>query len=107
MQTLAPAPIRLPVVDDRGMMTNAWASWARSLYMRVGGPLAETNNELGDAAGQAPPPAAGQTADDWLTPAAASDPPVDLDIENRIAAMAEEIALLRTQIEDLRQGTIA
>ncbi|HRF10955.1 MAG TPA: hypothetical protein PLR37_02295 [Candidatus Accumulibacter phosphatis] len=121
---MSPAPIRIPVVDSAGMMTQAWKKWATSIYNRVGGPIAATNNELSeslpedagieelkallfslaDSSGQAAQSAAPIPPDDWMLAPTSSVQSLDTEIETRMAAMAEEIALLRTQINDMQQG---
>jgi len=121
---MSPAPIRIPVVDSAGMMTQAWKKWATSIYNRVGGPIAATNNELSeslpedagieelkallfslaDSSGQAAQSAAPIPPDDWMLAPTSYVQSLDTEIETRMAAMAEEIALLRTQINDMQQG---
>lgn len=122
--SMAPAPIRSPIVDERGIVTAPWLQWLRALYERIGGPIAPSNNDLSgelpedsgieelkalvyalsDAAGQSPV-VADWTADDalWMQPPAVTIPP-DTEIETRLAEMAATVSALQTQINDLRQG---
>ena len=122
--SMAPAPIRSPLVDARGIVTAPWLQWLRALYERIGGPIAPSNNDISgelpedagieelkavvyamaDAAGQAPA-VADWAADDalWMPPPAVTIPP-DTDLETRVAEMAATLAALQAQINDLRQG---
>ena len=38
-ETLPPPPIRVPFLDQKGLVTSPWLQWFRMLYSRVGGAL--------------------------------------------------------------------
>lgn len=44
--TLPPVPYRAPVVDANGMLSPIWSDWFRAVFLRAGGNIAETNDEL-------------------------------------------------------------
>lgn len=124
MPALSPAPIRSPLVDELGIVTVPWLQWLRTLYERVGGANAASNNDLtsdlpedagieeikagvyalGDALGQVPVVSPSIYDDEFRQQPPEVSMLSDIDIESRIAAMAEEIAVLRQQIQDLKQG---
>ena len=117
-------PLRAPMTDANGLITAPWVQWMRTLYDRVGGPVASSIGEiesdlpedagieelkaslfaLADGLDQAPAAQAGVTDDEFLQAPPYEPVPLDIDTETRLAAMAEEIAVLRQQIQDLRQG---
>lgn len=45
-QDLPPVPFKIPVLDDRGYVSQAWGAFFRQLFVRVGGHNAKTNTEL-------------------------------------------------------------
>lgn len=113
MSTLAYAPIRIPMVDENGVITPPWAHWLKSLYSRVGGAASPSTSELTETmpedSGIEELKAAMFSFFDGTgqQPSTALSPSLDTDTESRIAALAEEIAVLRTQITDLQQGLYA
>lgn len=48
--SLPPAPYKTPVVDRTGVMSNAWIGWFREMFIRIGGNVAPSNDELGTSA---------------------------------------------------------
>lgn len=45
--TLPPVPHRTPVVDFQGLPSQVWADWFQKLFVRAGGSVSYTNDELG------------------------------------------------------------
>jgi len=43
---LPPIPHRTPIIDFNGFVNQAWSDWFQRLFLRVGGNIAETNDEL-------------------------------------------------------------
>lgn len=113
MAALPYGPFRVPMVDDSGIITPPWAHWFAALYARIGGPSAASNNELTEImpedAGIEEIKALLFSLSDGLGQASSVvvTPSVDVDTENRIASLAEELAVLRAQINDLQQGLYA
>ena len=101
--SMAPAPIRSPLVDARGIVTAPWLQWLRALYERIGGPIAPSN-AMADAAGQSPAASEFVADDAFCLQPPAQIYQADPDIETRLAEMAATIAALQAQINDLRQG---
>ena len=107
--SMAPAPIRSPLVDARGIVTAPWLQWLRALYERIGGPIAPSNNDI---SGEMPEDVGIEELKAVvyaMADAACLQPPAqiyqaDPDIETRLAEMAATIAALQAQINDLRQG---
>lgn len=43
---LPPVPHRIPIVDQYGMMDRAWSDWFQKLFIRAGGNVSLSNDEL-------------------------------------------------------------
>jgi len=44
--TVPPVPYKTPVTSRDGIMHPVWAAWFRELFLRIGGPIALSNEEL-------------------------------------------------------------
>jgi hypothetical protein len=111
-QALYFVPPRGPFVDPAtGALTRTADMFLRGLYARVGGSTGDSTADLSasafddagteeqeaalyalaDAQGQRPPPPVGQEAD---------------DLAAEVAHLREELAVLRQQINDIKQGQV-
>lgn len=104
MSAFAPPPIRTPICDQHGILAAPWLQWFRGLYTRTGGALSESNNSLEYALFQQPSAVDVQIAEQFDQTPASYEQQAMIDMETRYYALAEELADLRTQINDLRQG---
>jgi hypothetical protein len=43
---LPPVPYQAPLIDQNGMLTQIWADWFKKALVRMGGSIADTNEEL-------------------------------------------------------------
>lgn len=128
MSKLAPPNPREPWLDRRtGQVSYYWLRWLNDIYTRVGGPSSSTNTELGidmpedsglpelaatvfaasDAANQAPILAERDFAfeDEMRQQPQWQPTPYEEFLETQVRALAEQVAALTTQVEELKQGT--
>lgn len=129
MSKLSPPNPREPWIDARtGQVSNYWLRWLNDIFLRVGGPSSSTNTELGvdmpedsglpelaatvftanDALGQAPILAERDFSfeDEMRQQPQGLPMPYEEFLETQIRDLAEQVAALSKQVEELKQGTV-
>jgi len=100
-KTLAPAPIRTPIIDSSGNMTTNWSGWFQSLYQRIGGgstdPLDQVNANIAALSAR-------------VTNAEASIGALNSDISTingEITTIQGDVTDLNTQVSDIETRVTA
>lgn len=129
MSKLAPPNPREPWINPRtGQVSEYWLRWLNDIYARVGGPSSSTNTELSvdmpedsglaeltatvftanDAAGQEPADMVRDFAfEDEIRQQPLTQPTqYEEFLETQVRALAEQVAALSKQVEELKQGTV-
>ena len=111
MAVLIAQPARIPIADPKtGMITREWGRYLDGLHERSGGVLGQSTTELAesafDDAGTEEHAAALYALADGIGqhPIAADAAPLEQSGQSEICALREEVALLRQQINDIKQG---
>lgn len=110
MATLIAQPARIPMVDPRtGLVTREWQRYFEGLYGRVGGAHGDGTGDLSEAAfddaGTEEQEAALYAISDAIhqQPTAPTQSPAQSEC-CEVSALREEVAMLRQQINDIKQG---
>lgn len=103
MTTLELVPPRVPLLDQRtGFISREWYRFFSALYLRVGGPEAETPNELSQDMGEDAGIEEVRAGLFEAVQALSQDPPVLP--QERIDALEGEVAELRALVAELEKA---
>ena len=95
--TVPNPPYNTPFVDKTGLVTQAWRGWIRETFLRIGGSVALTNEELADL------PALELAALEVRVDSAESDISA---LQILTTSQGNTIATHTIQISDLSQGPV-
>lgn len=104
-EIVSPAPIRIPVVDERGLMTQPWILWTRAIFARIGGSVSESIPEMAESlvinAGTEESKAGSFASFDALEQSPASHQLLAIEyLETQIRALSEEAAAIKAMMVD-------
>lgn len=82
--TLPPIPQRVPMIDDKGIVSQPWSKWFLYIFERAGGVIAPSNNEIDLSS---------------LTATVSS-------LNTTVSSHTITLASLQQQIDDLQKGRV-
>jgi len=111
-EIVSPAPIRIPVVDERGLMTQPWILWTRAIFARIGGSVSESIPEMAESlainAGAEESKAESFASFDALEQSPANQQLLAIEyLETQIRALAEEAAAIKAMMVDQAPAAFA